>query len=158
MDELVRSLAVSAARMTAILVMTPTALAMGGTAIVAISVSRPDTRGDINHPPAWRRSANYARWAIRHHRRAINDRRQTTGSGHHDGRCEDDRRREGDANRPTRLRRGGEPGNGNHCYQTEEMFCLHERFDGVFSGFFNGRKKWNMVECELVSDQRGENE
>ena len=67
-------------------------------------------------------------------------------------------RRDGDADRPTRLRRGGEPSDRNHCYQTEEMFCSHARFDGVFRGFFNGLKKWKVAGLESVSEKEFENE
>jgi len=156
-DEKVRRLAVSAAVVTAI-VMTPTALAVGGTAIVAVAVTQPVTRGDINHRSARRRSVNHARRAIRHWRRAVNNRWQTTGGSHHDGRCEPYRSGEGDTHRPTRLRRGGEPSDRNHCYQTEEMFCSHARFDGVFRRFFKGIRNLQMTVVEEVSYQQMENE
>jgi hypothetical protein len=60
--------------------------------------------------------------------------------------------------RPTRLRRGGEPSNGNCGKQTEDMFCLHERFDDVFMRFFNELKKRKVAEFESVSEQGMENE
>jgi hypothetical protein len=60
--------------------------------------------------------------------------------------------------RPTRLRRGGEPSNGNCGKQTEDMFCLHERFDGAFMRFFNDLKKWKIAGFESVSEQGMENE
>ena len=140
-NEVVRSLAMSAAVVTAI-VMTPTAVAMGRAAIVAVTVTGPATRGGVNHRPVRRRSVNHARRAIRYHRRAVNDGRQTTRCSDHDGRREDDRRPEGDSHRPSRLRRGGEPSNRKHGHQSKDIFYLHERFDGVFLGFF---KSWKML-------------
>ena len=156
-NELVRSLAMSAAVVTAI-VMTPTAVAMGRAAIVAVTVTGPATRGGVNHRSVRRRSVHHARRAIRHHRRAVNDGRQTTRGSDHDGRREDDRRPEGDAHRPTRLRRGGEPSDRNHCYQTEEMFCSHARFDGVFRRFFNELKQGQIAVFKSVRDKEVENE
>ena len=156
-DEKVRRLAVSAAVVTAI-VMTPTALAVGRAAVVAVTVTGPATRGGVNHRPVRRRSVHHARRAIRHHGRAVNHRRRTTGSRDHDGWREPDRSREGDAHRPTRLRRGGEPSDRNHCYQTEEMFCSHARFDGVFRAFFNGLKMWQVAGFKMVSEKNVENE
>jgi len=137
-NELVRSLAVSAAVMTAIVVMTPTALSMGGTAIVLVAVTRLAARGDVHLRPARCRSVNPARRAIRHRRRAANDGRQTTRPSHNHGRREWDRHPESEVHGPTRLRRGGEPGECNCGNKTEHIFCRHERFDGVFSGLFNG--------------------
>ena len=140
-DGWARSLPVSAAIVTAI-VMSPTAVAtvLIVTAIIAVAISRTATRGDVNHRLARCRSVNDARRAIRHRRRAINDWRRTTRCGDHDRRCVIDRSREGNAHRPTRLRRGGEPSESNHCNQTEEMFCFHARFDGLFPGFFRESK------------------
>lgn len=145
-------------RVVTAIVMTPTAVAVGRAAIVAVAVTRPVTWGDVHHRLVRRRSVNHARRAIRHHRRAVNDGRQTTRCSDHDGRREDDRRPEGDAHRPTRLRRGGEPSDRNHCYQTEEMFCSHARFDGVFRRFFKGSKKRHSTGLESVSEQRMDNE
>jgi hypothetical protein len=149
-DERMRDSAMSAAVVTAIVVMTPTALAVGRAAIVAVTVTGPATRGGVHHWPAWRWRVNHARRAIRHDRRAVNNRWQTTRCSDLNGRREDDRRPEGDAHRPTRLRRGGEPSDRNHCYQTEEMFCSHARFDGVFMGFFKGLKMLQIACCKLV--------
>ncbi len=77
---------------------------------------------------------NHRGRAIRYPLRAVNTRRRTTRCDHHDGGWEQNRRPEGEVQRPTRLCRSGEPSDRNHCYQTEEMICLHERFDEVFMG------------------------
>jgi hypothetical protein len=156
-SEVVRNLTVSAAVVTTI-AMTPTALAMRGTAIVAVAVTRLAARGDINHRPARCRSVNHARRAIRHHRRAINDGRQTTWPSHNHRRRERDRQPEREVQRPTRLRRGGEPSESNCGDQTEDIFCLHERFDGVVMEFFIRLKMLKTTVCESVSEQGSENE
>lgn len=140
---------VAATALTAVLIVT---------AIVAVAVTRPVTGSDVHHRLARRRSVNHPRRAIRHHWRAVNHRRRTTGSRDDDGWREPDRSREGDADRPTRLRRGGEPSDRNHCYQTEEMFCSHARFDGVFRRFFNGQKRWQVSGFKMVSEKKIENE
>lgn len=123
-------------------ILTPTGLATVATLtrISAVAVIRSAARSDVDHRTVRCRCVNHPRREIPHRRRAVNDGWQTTRCGHHDGRRVPDWSREGEAQRPTRLRRGGEPSSGNHCYQTEEMFCLHERFDCLFKGFFIGRK------------------
>ena len=102
-------------------------------------------RGHINHRPARGRArpihdCRRTRWRIW----------RTDGSGQNDWRGEADRRSEGNIQRPTRLRRGGAPENGNHCDQTEERFCFHERFDGPFTGFFSRMEKREVSRDEAV--------
>jgi len=140
--ERMRILPVSAAVVT-VSILIPTTLDAVVTLarIGAITVIRTATRSGVNHRTTRRRSVNHARRAIRHRWRAVNDRRQATRCGHHDGGREQNRCSKREVHRPTRLRRGGEPSNGNCANQTEDMFCLHTRFDGVFMGFFNGLEK-----------------
>ena len=158
-SERMRILPVSAGVVT-VSILTPTTLAAVVTLarIGAITIIRTATRGGVNHRTTRRRSVDHARRAIRDRRRAVNDRRQATRCGHHDRGREQKRRPEREVQRPTRLRRGGEPSDGNCGNQTEDMFFLHERFDEVFMGFFNELKKRKVAEFESVSEQGKENE
>ncbi len=122
---------------TTILIPTVLVAVVTLTGIGMVSVIRSAARSDVEYWMARRRRVNHWRRAIRYGRRAVNDGRQTTRCGHHHGGREQQRHPKGEVHRPTRLRRGGEPSNGNHCHQTEEMFCLHERFDYWFKSFFN---------------------
>lgn len=134
-------------------ILAPTTLAAVVTLarIGAITIIRPATREGVDHRKTRRRSVDHARRAIWH-------RWQATRCSHHDGGREQNRRPEREVHRPTRLRRGGEPSNGNCANQTEDMFCLHERFDGVFMGFFNEFRKRKVAGFESVSEQGMENE
>lgn len=143
-DEAEGRLAASAVVVTAI-VIPPTALAMGRTAMVAVAVTWRAARGDIHHRPVRCRNVNHRRRAMWRRRWAVNNRRRTTGARDHYSRRERDRQPESEVQRPTRLRRGGEPSNSNRCDQTEEIFCLHERFDGTFKEFFSGQNKWKVA-------------
>jgi hypothetical protein len=134
-NEVVRNLAVSAAVVT-VGVMTPTALA-AVVPLAAIVVTPHVARVHVHH-----RSA----------------RRRTTGARHNHSRRERDRQPESEVQRPTRLRRGGEPSESNCGNQTEDIFCLHERFDEVFMRFFNGLKKWKVAGFESVNEKEDENE
>jgi hypothetical protein len=52
--------------------------------------------------------------------------------------------------RDTCLGGAGQSGNCNHCYQTEQMFCFHGRFDGLFTQRFSSRKGQDVFRCEAV--------
>ena len=109
-------------------------------AIVTMAPNRTAARGDVNYRLARCRSVNHAGRAIRHRRRTINDWRGTTRCGDHDCRGVNHGSGEGNAHRPTRLRRGGEPSYCDHCCQTDQMICFHARFDGRLWGLFRGFK------------------
>ena len=106
------------------------------TAIVAVTPSRTAARSDVNHGLTRRRSVHHAGRAIRHRGRTIDHWRRTTRCGDHDCRGVNHGSGEGNAHRPTRLRRGGEPSYCDHCCQTDEMICFHARFDGQVWGLF----------------------
>ena len=150
-DGLIRSLVVFAG-MVAVIVTSPTAL----TTVVAVApivVTPHVARSHVHHGPARHRDgAIHDCGGTGHHRRQI------SGCGHHDRRRVEDRQPEREVQRPTRLRRGGEPSDGNRGNQTEEMFCLHERFDEVFRGFFNGQKQWDASGFKSVSEKVSKNE
>ena len=153
-DGMTPLLPVSAVVVTTIF-MSPTAMTTGGTAIVVT----PDvTRIHVHHWPARCRSVNYSRRAIRHRGRAVNYRRQTTRRGHHDRGRERHRQPERKVQRPTRVRRGGEPSQSDSGNQTEDIFCLHKRFDDLFILFFSGQKGWKVAGCKSVSEKEAENE
>jgi hypothetical protein len=123
---------------------------------ITVTVMPSVARRDVNH---WRRAIPHRRavhdgWRIIRHGRHIPWRR------HHDRRREVHRRAEGNTHRhrPTRLRRGGEPSQSNHCDQTEKRFCFHARFDGAFNGVFSGWKNRDVFWREPVTEKVRENE
>ena len=156
-DEAEGRLAASAVVVTAI-VIPPTALAMGRTAMVAVAVTWRAARGDIHHRPVRCRNVNHRRRAMWRRRWAVNNRRRTTGARDHYSRRERDRQPESEVQRPTRLRRGGEPSECNCGNQTEEMLCLHDRFDEVFMRFFKRLIELQIIGFESVKENELENE
>jgi hypothetical protein len=135
--ERMRNLAMSATVAT-VIVMAPTALA-AVVPLAAIIVTPHVTRIHVYHRTVGRRCVNHWRRdrPIRYGGRTSHDGRQTRWRSHHHSCRERDRHPEREVQRPTRLRRGGEPSESNCGNQTEDIFCLHERFDGVFRWFFN---------------------
>ena len=133
--------------------MFPAAVIQVMAAIVAGVIMPVVARGDIHHRPAHGRTG-----PIHDCGRTRQRIRRPDGSGHHDGRGEADWSREREVQRPTRLRRGGAPEDGNHCDQTEERFCFHKRFDGPFTGFFSRMEKREVSRDETVRAKGRENE
>jgi len=132
------------AGMVAVIVTSPTALATV-VSVAPIVVTPHVARSHVHHRPARRRDGSI------HDYGGIGDHRgQISGGGHHDRRRIEDRQPKREVQRPTRLRRGGEPSDGNRGNQTEEMFCLHERFDEGFKGFFNVQKQLDISDIDSV--------
>jgi len=100
------------------------------------------------------------RWAgmVNHHGWTGHRIRRTHWCGDHGLRRVTHRSGEREVYRPTRLRRGGEPDHGNHSNQTEQRLCFPEWFDGVFAGFFNGRKQRDVFQSKAVTENLIQNE
>lgn len=149
-----RNLAASAVAVAAVIV-TPAASVA---AIIAVVVVPAVARGDVNHR---RRAIPHRRGAIGHGRRAVNDGWRTIShrwrTVNH-GRRILDRYSDGHADRPTCLGGSGESRDGNHCNQTEQMFCFHERFDGLFRKRFSSGKGRDVFRNEAVRKKGLENE
>lgn len=131
------SLAASAPFRTAtILAMTPflptVVAAMVITTLIAIVVARTD-----NHDRTARRRGHidHRRWAMHYGRRArrgVNhDRARGTNDWHGQPKI--------DADRNSCLGGAGQSDCGNHCYQTEQMFCFHGRSDDAVIYVFDSR-------------------
>jgi len=147
-----RNLAASAVAVAAVIV-TPAAsvTATVVAAIIPVVVMPVVARGDVNHR---RRAIPHRRWAVGHGRRAISHRWRTVNNG---GRILD-RDTNGYTDRPTCLGGSGESRNGNHSNQTEQMFCFHERFDGLFRDRFSRGKERDVFRNEAVRKKGLENE
>jgi hypothetical protein len=137
-----RSLAASAVAVAAVVVTPAAFIAVTVVpAIIPIVVMPLVARGGVNHRPAhWRsrpmdnhrRTGDHGQWAGRH----INRR----GTHHRDRQAEDE------VHRQARVGGSGEPTNGNHSYQTEQMFCFHGGFDGGPAAVFDNPPLIKMKE------------
>ena len=128
----------------------PAVMAMVITALIAIVVARGDihdraARGDRTRDDDRRRATHYggrARWD-NHRNRA---------------RSAKDWQPEREVNRNSCLGGAGQSEGCNHCYQTEQMFCFHARFDGLFIAFFTWRKMMNRTFGESLREEGSGNE
>ncbi len=107
--------------------------AMVITALIAIVVAR----GDIHDRAARcdRPIHDHRRWAFHHGRRAWrgvnNDRTRRVKDWHGQPKIE--------ADRNSCLGGADQSDCGNHCYQTEQIFCFHGGSDGAVFGVFDSR-------------------
>lgn len=110
--------------------------AMVITATIAIVVMPVVARGDIHDRTA--RSDG----TIHDYRRAFHHRRRARWDDHCDrARAVKDRHRqpEREADGNSCLGGAGQSDCGNHCYQTEQMFCFHGGSDGDVVGVFDSK-------------------
>jgi hypothetical protein len=134
------SSAASAAIVTAIIA-APIGLmaAMARATLVAVVVMPSVRRGDIHdRMPRHglihhrRRTTHHGRRAIRHRRRAWRahrDRARSVKDWQRQPKCE--------VHRNSCLGGAGQSDCGNHCYQTEQMFCFHGGSDGAVRNIFD---------------------